>query len=392
MLQTLCVLCQHKVKALQSKRDVVAIELVPHNPAWVEQYKAEAEKLLQALGGWAWKGGEVFLLEHVGSTSIPDIVAKPCIDIVIGVHPFPLERPFIHALESLGYEYKGENGIVGRQYFRRGPHDYHVHVYEAGSEAITHYTVFRDYLRANKHARVRYEKLKRELVQTADSRAAYTEGKTSLVKQLLQEAHAWHVQKTGFEPVEFVAKELSDVAVPWCVASGWGLDLFLDKPTRFHDDFDVCIWRTDQQPFLKHLQARGWRLHVPVEGKYRPWQRGEFLDLPVVQIHARRADAPFIFLDVLLMESDNANWLYRREPKVTMPKEQVMRKARDLFILNPILTLLFKSRTANKDPRAKDQKDFENVLPLLTREQKDWLDDAFARWLLEHPWRARLKT
>jgi hypothetical protein len=171
------------------------------------------------------------------------------------------------------------------------------------------------------------------------------------------------------------------------------LDLFLNKPTRYHADLDVCIWRKDQRSFLKHLQTRGWQLHVPVEGKYRPWQEGEFLELPLTQIHGRREDMTFELLDILLMEHDDINWIYRREPKITMPKEKVMfSSARAVSILNPALTVLFKSRTADKEPRRKDQKDFESVLPHLNREQKQWLDRAFERWLPTHPWRERLKA
>jgi GrpB-like predicted nucleotidyltransferase (UPF0157 family) len=370
----------------------VSIQLFPHNPAWSQQFEAEAQKLLQALGGWAWQGGLVFLLEHVGSTSIPGIMAKPCIDVGVGVHPFPLEPHLIGALENLGYIYRGEHGIPGRQYFQRGQHEYHLHLYEIDHEDIHELICFRDYLRANQAARDRYETLKLELAKTVDSRAAYTDGKTSLVHALLEEAHAWYLQKTEFEPVKFVGNELQDVGVPWCVASGWGLDLLLGHPTRYHTDLDVCIWRGDQQKVLSHLKTRGWQLHVPAQGKYRPWQAGEFLELPLIQIHCRRDDRPSEMLDILLMEHDKANWIYRREPKVTIPKDELMMAAREFSILNPAITILFKSRTANKNPRAKDQKDFEAVLPYLSYEQKQWLDHAFELWLPDHPWRRQLKN
>jgi hypothetical protein len=75
---------------------------------------------------------------------------------------------------------------------------------------------------------------------------------------------------------------------------------------------------------------------------------------------------------------------------VTMTKELVMLRARDLHILNPAITLLFKSRTSGQDPRAKDQKDFESVLPTLSQQQKDWLDKAFDIWMPQHPWRKNL--
>lgn len=370
----------------------MVVDLVPHDPAWAQQFEDEKDKLLQALGGWAWEGGEVYLLEHVGSTSIPGIIAKPCIDLAMGVYPFPLEQALIQKLEALGYTYKGENGISGRQYFQRGPPDVHIHMYEIGHGDIGELVLFRDYLRASEEARRRYENLKQQLAQTAESRVAYTNGKSPLIKTLLQEAQHWYATDVGSKPIDFVVKELKKVPVPWCFSSGWGLDAYQDKVTRYHDDVDVCIWRSDQQTFLKHLRARGWQLHVPVEGKYRPWQEKEFLELPIVQVHARRDDMPFELLDILLMESEEDKWFYRREPKVTMPKEDVMVRARDISVLNPAIALLFKSRTSGKDPRAKDQQDFVNVLPILSKAQKDWLDKAFGLWMPEHSWREKLKT
>jgi GrpB-like predicted nucleotidyltransferase (UPF0157 family) len=360
------------------------ISLVPHDPTWSQQFETKSQKILGALGGWAWEGGVIYLLEHVGSTSIPGIMAKPCIDIVIGVHPFPIESA---KLEALGYTYRGENGIAGRQYFQCGLHDVHIHLYAIGHSDIGELTLFRDYLRSSQVANRRYETLKKDLVQTAQTRVAYTDGKASLVQTLLQEARDWYATEIGFKPVDFVVKELQQLSVPWCFSSGWALDLYLNKVTRFHDDVDVCIWRSDQQAFLKQLQAWGWKLHVPVEGKYRPWKDGEYLELPILQVHARRDDMPFELLDILFMESEGSHWVYRRESKITMPKERIMVKARDLLVLNPAITLLFKSRTSGKDPREKDQKDFETMLPALIHDQKDWLDKAFEIWLPEHPWR-----
>jgi GrpB-like predicted nucleotidyltransferase (UPF0157 family) len=385
--------CSLLITHVLSKGFLMAIQLVSHNPAWSEQFEIEAKKLIGVFDGWAWEGGLVYLLEHVGSTSIPGIVAKPCIDIVVGVYPFPLEPNWIQRLENLGYTYRGENGIPGRQYFQRGPHDYHVHVYDIGNDDIHNYLVFRDYLRVHGYAREQYEALKLELAKTTDSRSAYTDGKTALVQTLLAEGYTCHIEKTAFKPVEFVKNEFDDVGVPWCVAGGWGLDLFLNKPTRYHADLDVCIWREDQRKFLEHLKARGWQLHVPVKGKYRPWQEGEFLELPLIQIHCRREDMPFEMLDILLMEHDDRNWIYRREPKVTMPKDEVMAgSARGVTILNPALPILFKSRTADKEPRGKDQKDFEGVLPFLTDEQKQWLEYAFELWMPDHPWCKRVRA
>lgn len=169
------------------------IQVVPYDPNWPFKFVSERSRLLEALGGWAWAtGGVAVQIEHVGSTSVPGLAAKPCIDIALGAHPFPLEEGYIRALEGLGYEYKGENNIPGRQYFRRGPHQVHLHVFQAGSGAIADLVAFRDYLRARAAARERYQVLKYELAREfRDDRTAYTDGKASLVRELLQEAYAW---------------------------------------------------------------------------------------------------------------------------------------------------------------------------------------------------------
>jgi GrpB-like predicted nucleotidyltransferase (UPF0157 family) len=368
----------------------MSVPLTSHDPKWAQHFELESKQLLEALGGWAWEGGVVYLLEHIGSTSILHIIAKPCIDIVIGIYPFPLAESFIQKLQKLGYEYSGENGIAERQYFRRGPHDVHLHVYSIENDAVINHVLFRDYLRANHDARERYENLKRDLSQQTTTRAAYTDGKSELIKTLLKEAHEWHIETVDFKPVDFIKWELSDLKVSWAMSSGWGIDLLLGQVTRYHQDLDICIWRSDQQTILGYLKSKGWDIHVPVDGVYRPWQEGEWLELPLHQVHARKSGMPFELLDILMMEHDNAHWIYRRKPKVTMPKQEVMIFKDDIYVVNPAIILLFKSRTSAKF-RGKDQHDFEAVLPHLTAAQKVWLDRAFEVWMPEHSWRSLLK-
>lgn len=366
------------------------IELLEYDPSWPARFEAERTRLLEALGGWAWEtGGVAYLIEHIGSTSVPGLAAKPCIDITAGVHPFPLEERYIRALEGLGYEYKGENNIPARQYFRRGPHQVHLHVFQAGADPIADFSVFRDYLRANPAARARYQALKYELAgKYRDDRIAYTYGKASLVHELLQEAYTWHVRQTGFGPVEWLARELEGLEVPWWVASGWGLDLWTGEPSRYHHDLDLTVWRKDQREILLHLREQGFNLQVVYgQGQYRPWDENEWLSYPeVTQVHARRADMPFDLLDVMFSEHHEQNWWYRRKPEITMPMEEVILEARGIRVMNPAITLLFKSRTSGKDPRPKDQADFERVLPLLSAEQRAWVRRALEIWMPEHPW------
>jgi len=93
------------------------IDVVPYNPNWQTLYEAEAQKITNALGS------EVFRIHHIGSTAIPGIMAKPIIDIVVGVHDITKICEHNNAMIDLGYEPRGENGIPGRRYFVKKPKD-----------------------------------------------------------------------------------------------------------------------------------------------------------------------------------------------------------------------------------------------------------------------------
>lgn len=89
------------------------IYIEEYNPEWAGQYEYEKEQLCNALGD------AVLGIEHIGSTSIPGIWAKPIVDIMIGVKSLPLEKSQICKVIELGYEYLGEAGVSGRIYFRK---------------------------------------------------------------------------------------------------------------------------------------------------------------------------------------------------------------------------------------------------------------------------------
>lgn len=370
---------------------VVPIEVMPYNPAWPQLFAAERQRLLQVFGLYR-QGGVAFNLEHIGSTSVPGLAAKPCIDIAISVYPFPLGHKLITALEGLSYEYRGQNGIEGRQYFQLGPHDFHLHVFEAGDWRFEEHVLFRNYLRANGEALHRYQSLKQNLaVRFRNNREAYTDSKAPLITQLLQEAHAWHLKQTGWGPVELVAMELESLAAKWWVSSGWALDLHIGQPQRLHQDFDLMIWREDQQAVLGHLEEQGWELNVPVKGIYRRWIKGEYLELyNATQVHCYKDGTPFDFLDILFSEREGEQWVWRRNRKVSIHISEVgLTSSTGIPYLNPAIVLAFKSGTQGKEPRTKDQQDFEQTLPSLSEEQKSWMRLALQtqapghRWLLQ---------
>lgn len=102
-------------------------------------------------------------IEHIGSTSIPGIWAKPIVDIMIGVKSLPLEKSQICKVIELGYEYLGEAGVSGRIYFRkRFPKAYNVHITQFGNLIWNNNILLRDFLRSNKDEAMRYSELKKD--------------------------------------------------------------------------------------------------------------------------------------------------------------------------------------------------------------------------------------
>ena len=161
--------------------------LAEHDPSWPEVFTGEAQAIRQALGDI------LVSVEHIGSTAIPGLAAKPVIDILVGVTTLAEAEAKIPALEALGYDCRGENGIPGRLFFRKGLQEFrrthHLHLVETGHEQWPLMLAFRDYLRAHPGDAQRYEALKRTLaVQFRDNRAAYSKGKTEFVQAILEKA------------------------------------------------------------------------------------------------------------------------------------------------------------------------------------------------------------
>ncbi len=164
------------------------IIIEPYNPKWPEIYKEEKSKIYKALG-FCSDGGVLYRIEHIGSTSVPGLAAKPCIDIMVDAYPIPLSKDKIASLEDIGYKYWGENGIRGREYFTKGGHDVHLHIFAFGTKQWRRHILFRDYLRDNSLARAGYQNLKLKLAkQFKDDRKSYQAGKAELIAELEQQA------------------------------------------------------------------------------------------------------------------------------------------------------------------------------------------------------------
>jgi len=152
--------------------------LVDYNPLWPRAFAEEAARIKGALGDLALD------IQHYGSTAVPDLRAKPIIDLVIGVAEIDHGLLFIEPMARLGYDYAGSQGIADHHIFGRGiarTHLAHVIIHE--SEAWRRGLDFGDRLRADAQVRCAYEALKLRLAAGSASRAEYTAGKSRFVAE-----------------------------------------------------------------------------------------------------------------------------------------------------------------------------------------------------------------
>lgn len=163
------------------------VALSPHSELWHQLFGEEEVRLRHALGGRA------VAIEHIGSTAICGLSAKPIIDIAAAVAQAADAASCVEALETIGYQGRGENGIPGRLYFVKGePRTHHLHVVEVSSDLWRNHLAFRDYLRRHGRAVEEYETLKRRLaLEYAMDREAYTDGKARFIREVLDRA-AFH--------------------------------------------------------------------------------------------------------------------------------------------------------------------------------------------------------
>jgi GrpB-like predicted nucleotidyltransferase (UPF0157 family) len=161
------------------------IVVVDYDEAWPSLFEELAGPIRHAV---ADLGAEV---EHVGSTAVPGLAAKPIIDIDVVVRSGDDVSAAIRALRSLGYTYQGDKGIPGREAFLwpAGAVAHHAYVVVTGNEAHTNHIVFRDYLRSHPDTAAEYAALKLGLAeQYGDDRLGYTDAKTEFVRAVLETA------------------------------------------------------------------------------------------------------------------------------------------------------------------------------------------------------------
>lgn len=157
--------------------------VVPYDSEWPHLFQVEAERLQNALGDL------VVDIQHIGSTSVPGLSAKPILDIAIAINDFEQGFDLVPAMNELGYIFRGEVGVPGRHFFTLGrPRTHHLHMYEAGSSNWKDRIAFRDRVRSNPAKAQEYAELKARLaVEFPNDISAYSAGKQEFIERLEKE-------------------------------------------------------------------------------------------------------------------------------------------------------------------------------------------------------------
>lgn len=168
------------------------IFVLDHNPLWPLKFERERQTVAAIAGDLA------VAIEHVGSTSVPGLPAKPTVDLAIGVRSMVQARAFTAPLIAAGYA-KGIDNFPDWRYFDRGEHhpfeNIHLHVVPFGGDRWNRYLLFRDYLRAHDATAAAYAALKRALAaEFGADRLGYVEAKTEFVAEALARAAAVHLR------------------------------------------------------------------------------------------------------------------------------------------------------------------------------------------------------
>ena len=165
------------------------VDLYEHDPVWASQFEDAGQELVEALGDL------VASIHHIGSTAVVGLIAKCTIDIAIEVRSIARFVEVIPRLEALGYEYRTSSWFHDDHAFLRrirgDERTHHLHVVAQGCTDLKDWLNFRDWVRRNPSAARRYADVKRRLAEEHhNDRAAYVEGKTAIVEELLAEARS----------------------------------------------------------------------------------------------------------------------------------------------------------------------------------------------------------
>lgn len=170
------------------KRELV---LAPYDPTWPVLHRQHEDRIRAALGAGALQ------IEHIGSTAVPGLAAKPIIDILVTVDDITAEDEYLAPLLAAGYALRVRE--PGHRMVRTPERDVHIHLLQAGDSAADDYLLLRDHLRQSEADRALYERTKRSLTarQWPDMNA-YADAKTEVISEIKDRARI--LRRQGDEP------------------------------------------------------------------------------------------------------------------------------------------------------------------------------------------------
>lgn len=165
----------------RSREEIV---LMPHDPKWLTSAAEECDRIAKACGK-ALVG-----VEHIGSTSVPGLIAKPVLDLMPMLDNFEDGYACVAPMRALGYWYAGDFGIPGRHLFIKGsPRTHHAHMLLRSSKEARRHLAVRDTLRASPEMAARYADLKQRLAaQFGDDRENYANAKAAFMREIFDRA------------------------------------------------------------------------------------------------------------------------------------------------------------------------------------------------------------
>ncbi|BCL78360.1 GrpB family protein [Ktedonobacteria bacterium brp13] len=165
--------------------------IAEYNPEWPRLFEEERAGIQEQIGTYLDD------IQHIGSTAVPGLGAKPIIDIMVVIPRIEAVASCVPGLEKLDYHYMGEYGIAGRHYFYKPAnaspfeHQYHLHMLMTTHHQYLSHILFRDYLRMHPEALTAYQQLKEELAtRYISDRDSYTDSKSQFVSGILALAHS----------------------------------------------------------------------------------------------------------------------------------------------------------------------------------------------------------
>lgn len=161
-----------------------AFDLADYDPQWPVMFERERQQIEAVMGE------TMIEIEHIGSTSVPGLCAKPIIDLLMLVDTFAPIEDYTRRLEPLGYRYQPLDDEADRIFFWKGvPRTHHLHIAEYATWEHHRHIIFRDYLRAHPEIAKQYIRIKTELVGAfKTNRPAYTRGKTAFINAIMARA------------------------------------------------------------------------------------------------------------------------------------------------------------------------------------------------------------